>query len=324
MAFAPVRKFTMDRRQFIKMTGAFGLASPLLSFDQLLAADKCEWVIPEIKKTAKDVQPGVLQYWIDGLHLGTRSDIKSRANVAVFMDLKQTDTSFVEAVLLVGPDKNTLGARYFDATMKMKDGHVPYVIFDNITLDATKTYSVIFTVREGSNVHLYTGAIDKPEISRLNTAFLPQQMRDDFKTFLVGNTANPTPGLITTPFQYYTQNGLSAHCARGRFLDIQANGSFQINIDFMHGDVKAEHYMRYFLVMDPVGRLLGFHKRSFGDPNNNGNGANTWTLSAITETQKTQFNIPPLQVADIRDCPYVMIYTEDSFDAIARSSIRLR
>ncbi len=209
--------------------------------------------------------------------------------------------------------------------MKMLDGHVPYVRFENLELDHTKDYYCVYTVRSGSTLKLYTAKIEKPETSRLNTTWLPQTMRNDFKNFLVGGE-NQTPGLLTTQFQFYTLNGLAAHTARGRVTEMASDGkSFKVNIDFMHGDAAADHYMRYFIVMDPVGRLLGVVKRAqMGDAAGGAVVGQTVNVTPITDKQKEDMGIPDLQVANIADCPYIQFYTEDSYDAIARNMIRLR
>lgn len=323
MAFAKVETYTMDRRQLLRMTGSMGVAAgaayicPELAY----AAEQCDKLTisdSEIKTTKLSKE---LQYWIDGLHFGNRSDLKSRANLSLFMDLKQDANQFVETVVIMDSQKKILGVRYFDSSNKMLDGRVPYVVFDNIELDHTQTYRVIYTVRSGTNLILYSAQIVNPEISRLNTTFLPKKMVDDFKTFLVGNKENKTPGLITTQYQFYTVNGLSAHTARGRVVDMAADGSsFKVNIDFMHADVGPDHYMRYFIVMDPVGRLLGFFKRQY----NQGGASGTLDVVKITPLQKADYAIPDLQVANIADCPYIQLYTEDSYDAVARSVLRFR
>jgi hypothetical protein len=229
-------------------------------------------------------------------------------------------------VVLLDAAKTTIGARYFDSSMKMIDhGYVPYVRFENVELDPTATYTCIYSVRTGSNLKLYTSSIVKPTISTLNTTFLPQTMRNDFQTFLAGNSVNPTPGLITTEFQFYTANGLHLHCARGRVTDMAADGSsFKVNIDFMHGDAAVDHYMRYFIVMDPVGRILGFHKRTSMTDTTQVVGGNTVDVTKIDDMTRATFNVPDLQIGNIADCPYIQFYTEDSYDAVARNMIRLR
>lgn len=323
MAFAKVQTYTMDRRQLMRLTGSMGVAAgaSYIFPDVAHAAEQCEKISisdSELKVTQLSKE---LQYWIDGLHFGKRTDLRSRANLSLFMDLRQEADRFVESVILLDQQKRVLGVRYFDKSTKMLDGRVPYVVFDNIELDQTQTYRVIYSVNSGNNIILYSAQIVNPEISRLNTTFLPKKMVDDFKTFLVGNKENKTPGLITTQYQFYTLNGLSAHTARGRVVDMAADGSsFKINIDFMHSDAGPDHYMRYFIVMDPVGRLLGFFKRQY----NQGGSFGSLDVVKITPQQQAEYSIPDLQVANIADCPYIQIYTEDSYDAIARSVLRFR
>lgn len=327
MAFVKTSIYEMDRRQLLKMTGTYGIGATFLSPSELFAQGMCEKIVIDNGEFSATQAGATLQFWIDGLHFPGMSTVKSRANITLFMDLHQTAVSHVESVVLMDSAKRTMGSRFFDSSMKMQDGHVPYVRFENVELDGSKTYYCVYTVRSGKTVRLYTAEIKNPQISRLNTTWLPELMRGDFKIFLLGNQTNPTPGLITTQFQYYTMNGLTNHCARGRVKEIQSDGSFKVNIDFMHDDSGPDHFMRYFIVMDPVGRLLGFHKRT-GPTDTNGvtkfGGADTVDVVPLTADQKDKFAIPDLQVADIRDCPYIQFYTEDSFDAIARNMIRLR
>lgn len=327
MAYAKTDVYQMDRRHMLKMTGTgMGIGAAMTALPhELFAQGMCEKIVIENGEFKATQAGALLQFWIDGLHFGARTDVKSRANITLFMNLTQTAISHVESVVLMDPAKRTIGSRFFDQSMKMRDGRVPYVRFENVELDATKTYYCVYTVRSGSTVKLYTAEIKNPEVSRLNTTWLPEKMRNDFKTFLVGSKVNPTEGLITTQFQFNTLNGLTNHCARGRVSEMASNGStFKINIDFMHADSGPTHYMRYFIVMDPVGRLLGFHKREPGDPTNNGGGNLTWNVTAIDAALKAEYDVADIQIGNIADCPYVQFYTEDSYDAIARNMIRLR
>lgn len=334
MAFAKTDVYEIDRRALLKITGTMGIAVGFMP-SELHAAGQCEKLVTDNGSYTATQAGATLQFWIDGLHMGVTnsagklvgsSNVKSRANITLFMDLSQTSVAHVESVVLMGPNKELLGARYFDSSMKMRDGHVPYVRFENIELDHTKDYYCVYSVRSGSKLSLYTSKIEKPETSRLNTTWLPTTLRNDFKTFLLGNQANPTPGLLTNQFQFYTVNGLATHTARGRVKEMASDGkSFKVNIDFMHGDAAADHYMRYFIVMDPVGRLLGVVKRNqMGDQAGGAVVGSTVNVSQITDAQKASLGIPDLQVANIADCPYIQFYTEDSYDAIARNMIRLR
>ncbi len=103
--------------------------------------------------------------------------------------------------------------------------------------------------------------------------------------------------------------------------------------------------MRYFIVMDPVGRFLGLVRRSSNLDTNfpQGDSAQVARVSKISAADQDTFkfgfttaeqanapNAVPdpaklvFQIGDIRDCPYVQIYTEDVYDALSRTTIRLR
>jgi hypothetical protein len=367
-------KYTMDRRQLLKLTGAMGIGVTFLDPEKLYAADpaNCEKIKIDNSGSKFEQTQGSIYYWIDGNNFGHRTNVKSRANISVFITLKQKDSAFVESVVLIDEAGKVLGARYLDASMKMvRGGFPPYVRFENIEIDPKKTYKVIYAVKDGFQTSLYVTALSPKELpvgrtasenSALNESinWLPNKMRTDFSYFLIEgpNTPSKTPGLFTTPFQFYTDNGLDNHCSRGVVKEIGSDGSFKVNVEFMHGDTTETHFMRYFVIMDPVGRLLGFHKRDFKDTAGKNSATNlvapgshvevmslekdtrtcfdpTANNGAGAQTTKTKvdfYNIKDpnrpaednIQIADIRDCPYIQIYTEDSFDAMARSIIRLR
>jgi hypothetical protein len=347
MALAKMKSWLVDRRSFLQASGALGVGAVMMSPEQLFAQEMCE----DLSKSTPDpvnpeTQQRTLQYWIDGVFFSSgRSNLLARANVACFMDLNQTVGEFVEAVALLDSNNNTLAARWFDASMKTLAGKVPYVIFDNLLLVYGASYKVAYTVRKGSNLILYTASFNA-EPTRLSTSFMPPAVRRDFTSFLVGNEQRQIhQGQVTTPFQFYTRNGLGTHSARGRVREIGSDGSFSVDIDFMHGDAGAYHYMRYFIVMDPVGRFLGLVRRSgSGDPNFPQGGSDqvarvgkisqadqsTFQFGFTTTEQATAPNAVPdpaklvFQIGDIRDCPYVQVYTEDVYDALAKTTIRLR
>ena len=348
MALAKMKSWLVDRRSFLQASGAFGVGAVMLSPEQLFAQGMCE----DLSKRESDpvnpeTQQRTLQYWIDGIFFSSgRSNLLARANVACFMDLNQTPGEFVEAVALLDANNNTIAARWFDASMRTMAGKVPYVTFDNLLLVHGAAYKVAYTVRKGSNLILYTASFNA-EPTRLNTSFMPPVVRADFSSFLLGGTQARQlhQGQVTTPFQFYTRNGLGTHSARGRIREIGSDGSFSVDIDFMHGDGGPNHYMRYFIVMDPVGRFLGLIRRSSNLDTNfpQGDSAQVARVSKISAADQATFqfgfstaeqasapNAVPdpaklvFQIGDIRDCPYVQIYTEDVYDALARTTIRLR
>jgi hypothetical protein len=372
-------KYTMDRRQLLKLTGAMGIGVTFLDPEKLYAADpaNCEKIKIDDSGSKFEQTQGSIYYWIDGNNFGHRTNVKSRANISVFITLKQKDSAFVESVVLIDETGKVLGARYLDASMKMvRGGFPPYVRFENIEINPKKVYKVIYAVKDGFQTSLYVTSLSPKELPTGRTAsensalnesinWLPNKMRTDFSYFLVEgpNTPSKTPGLFTTPFQFYTDAGLDNHCSRAVIKEIGSDGNFKINVEFMHDDSRlpngtydpnSTHFMRYFVIMDPVGRLLGFHKRDASDINGKSSATNLvvqgshveimplekdtrtcWDPVAKVQTNKTKvdfYNIKDpnrpaednIQIADIRDCPYIQIYTEDSYDAMARSIIRLR
>jgi hypothetical protein len=370
MPIGKTSKYVLDRRQLLKLTGAMGIGATFIDPETLYAADpaSCEKIKIDDSGSQFEQTQGSIYYWIDGNNYGHRTNVKSRANISVFITLKQKESAFVESVVLIDDKGKVLGARYLDASMKMvRGGFPPYIRFENIEIDSKKVYKVIYSVKDGFQTSLYVTALSPKELppgrtasenSALNESinWLPNKMRTDFSYFLIDgpNTPSKTPGLFTTPFQFYTDNRLDGHCSRGIIKEIGSDGSFKINVEFMHGDADATHFMRYFVIMDPVGRLLGFHKRDASDTNGKNSATNLvasgshveimslekdtrtcWDPVAMAQTTKTKvdfYNIKDpnrpaednIQIADIRDCPYIQIYTEDSYDAMARSIIRLR
>jgi hypothetical protein len=375
--------YRMDRRKMLKLCGAMGVGATFIDPDKLYAADPAICDKIKIESTSADLtqQGSSVFYWIDGVNLRSLSDTKSRVNIAVFITAPQNAVQHVESIVLLDTTTGkTMAARYLDASMKtIRGGYPPIVRFENIELVDNHVYKIVYVVRNKNGADIWVATINTNGTTTLTDTvkWLPQKMRDDFNYFLDANTVNPTPGLFTTPFQFYTDNKLTNHCSRGVIKNIGSDGKFQIDVDFMHGDVNGSttHYMRYFVILDPVGRLLGFHKRDAEDTagkNNNSNMVFTGTGGSFCSvvdllsdnrkcfipskkpngqanpeagagTQGDQLKVeyykiydeqlsaqdrrnPDLNfwIADIRDCPYIQIYTEDSFDAMARSIIRLR
>ncbi|MEY2987044.1 MAG: hypothetical protein RJB13_565, partial [Pseudomonadota bacterium] len=267
-------------------------------------------------------------------------------------------------------------------------GNAPYTIFENLDLDATKDYKVIYVHSDKlENVTAYVHTISKPEPSRFDYKHLSYMSLADRNSQLLPDLAQELEatnqyhfaasdeknGYITTPYGV-TQGG--PHTCRARILKIEGlgakegakniEGDFQIEVEFMHGGESETHFMRYFLVLDPVGRILGGVRRLVGDgldaagkrkvlvkrgfhtpihPSQsagidkvysfNGNdygrlhgkiqidrkdATKTEDIKALDDKKIAQY----ITSMNILDCPFVTIYTDDRFHAIARSCLRLR
>lgn len=317
------KKYSFDRRSFISRSSKIGFFTLLLqgfsnrSFSQ--DAGKCNESSETntlVPKPSDD-----LLVWVDGLFLDNRSNVKVNASISMYLPFIQKAESFIEKVFILDNSANILGARFYDSSDQMSGGNFPYVIFENLEIDSNSSYEILYQIKNGSNIELFRYTLNKPIKSRLNTDYLPQLMRDDFSVFIGSN-----PGFITSPYEFYTDNSLALHSARGTVKDIGSDGTFRVDIELMHGDANQGHFMRYFIVTDPVGRILGALKRTFGQtPNTSVNGQAAMIVSQISESdRKNIWKIPQDQVGNINDCPYIQIFTEDVFDALARSTIRLR
>ena len=222
-----------------------------------------------------------------------------------------------------------IAAYYYDATTKMSTGHVPFVIFENIELDHTQSYRVFYVVKKGSESLLYLHEIANPSRSSMNSHFLPELIRQDFVQFIY----EKTPGLLTNPFQFYTQNGIDTHSAKGHILDIGSDGSIKVDMELMHGDSNESHFMRYFMILDPVGRIVGYVKRDW-DPSvgtrgaatevtGTKGGAGSMIVEQLSAAQISQLGLKESQIGNVNDATFLRFATEDIFDALAMSVYRL-
>jgi len=318
-----------DRREFVKLTGAAGIFA-------LVAKDALGAECPKESKIGTG-----LQFWLDGLHMegiDPVTDVISNATLAIYSsDHNMSPASYVESVTLVDSVSGTpLAVKYFRATDKTSTGKTPYVIFENLTLKYAGRYLAIYTVKSGEKLILHTYDLAKATRS---TFAQPQvriplgvknKMGASGGMALLKDTYPDYVGTITSPYIYYTQNGLEAHAAKSVVQSITSDGKFSIVIDPMHADVNAGHFMRYFIVADPVGRLLGLVERTYvvgGAPVTSQLVKELASDPALINTLKMEVagdTWTASDIANINDCPYIQIITEDAYDAIARQVVRLR
>ena len=87
----------------------------------------------------------------------------------------------------------------------------------------------------------------------------------------------------------------------------------------MHKDVSPDHFMRYFLVTDPVGRILAIKKRTFQDGLEE-----SCTLSSLTEEERNFWGVTQDYIPKINDCPFVLIFMEDVQEVLTMGLLWLR
>jgi len=242
-----------------------------------------------------------LMFWIDGPMNsrlpGYSGGLATRARISIAYDLIESNNHYVESVSLVekeGSNRTLLQQVHYGPGMGTVTGRQPYTVFENLNLKTASnvTYEVIYvTVRttpSGQVVEYLKLDITHAEPSRFDyahiasiaeagnqfAAFMLDDIRSTNQYYFQGsanpqhsNSALQKSGYVTTPFGATFE---SVHTARAWVKKIAPRGAtdagdFEIEVDFMHGDAGDAHYMRYFLVLDPVGRVLGGVRRTFGD-----------------------------------------------------------
>jgi hypothetical protein len=290
------KEFLMERRTFLKWSAAAAVAGSVIDIDAALAAGECK-AVGDISSAASSVLTKTpsnagkeLLYWIDGpMNTGLPGynaaaglqTLQTRARLSCTMNMLHTAASFVESVSLVedqAGSKTLIAQTFYGPSAGTITGRAPYTVFENLELDYNKIYQILYVKNVGGMITVYQHTIENPEPSRFDYKHAPGELSQQAESFmpdLVGElresnryrfTSDRTKtGYVTTPFGT-TRPG---HHARAHIKNIVTSGDnkgdFEIEIDFMHGDSSDAHYMRYFLVLDPVGRVLGGVRRIHGD-----------------------------------------------------------
>jgi hypothetical protein len=242
----------------------------------------------------------------------------------------------------------------------------PYVVFDRLNLVEGAPLHVTYVRRIGTKATIYQYKIDGKDAgpSRLDFTHLPPLARStlssDFLGEILGGEATNDPlnrgshsyvkkglplsndnerqaAIPAYPFNgsggyvanaYYNQRPVPLHSVRVRPVSINSNGNFRFEIEKMHGDINLGHYMRYFLVLDPVGRILGGLRRdhtgtTYDKGFGNTDGANSYIVGdgSVENAKAMNFKVSSYKITDM---PHVQIITEDVLDAIGRITYRIR
>ena len=392
------KQYTIERRTFLKLSAAAAAAGVVIDFEAAAADGACKEVADVVKEGDAPLSMMAsaagkeLLYWIDGpMNSGlptypSTGGILTRARLSLTMPIDHNKAlGWIESVTLA-EGMSVIAQAFYGSSAGTVTGKAPYTVFENLDLDTTKEYKVIYVKSDSVEaLTAYVHTIKNPEPSRFDYShfaymgadrdmhYLPALAKEleasNQYHFAADDTKN---GYVTTPY------GVSIggpHTCRAHILSIDGEGAkdssnnniqgnFDIEVDFMHGDTgDSSHYMRYFLVLDPVGRILGGVRRIHGDgvsgkvlikrgfhtpihPSESagitevykdGNGKSygrlhgtiqvdrndatkTETIKALDAAQVKQY----ITSMNILDCPFVTIYTDDRFHAIARCCLRLR
>lgn len=310
----------LNRRQFNRFFGAFGLLginAPKTNIAKAQGTDPCEEANVDIvgSETALTCPPKKCFFWIHGMYF-PGANLKVRANIAFLLKFPQLPESYIDKVVFADGDKKTLAVRYFDPSDKISSGYPPYIIINNINLDSHRRFFLVFQLRQGNQTFIYRKTLSGFELkrSRLTGTQLPANLRYELE--------QSHDGFISSPFKFKSSLDRSlivSHSVKAQILELSKDNRFKIQISFPHEDVDDSHYMRYFIVTDPVGRILGLYKRRFNDGK-----SKSIVVGSLTENERNSWNLVKDHVAKINDCPYIMVFVEDVKEAIGQTIIWLR
>lgn len=251
-----------------------------------------------------------ISFWVGGFSYSTPG-INTRASLAILLKEPQTNTSYIDKVVLTTSDSIIIAASYFSATDKISTGYLPYLIYNNLSFSGSKYFLYIQQQANGKvQRYRYTFTQNSLAHSTLNGLQLPAKVRGELN-------ADPLSGNVSSLYSYPEKVDMSKHIVQAQFVFLSKNNAFSIKIRSMHKDVSVSHYMRYFIVTDPVGRILGLHRRNPGE-------LDDCIVSNLTEAERSTWGLTQDKVAKINDCPYVMIFCDDVQEAIAMTTLWLR
>lgn len=255
-----------------------------------------------------------ISYWVDGFRF--EDGIDHRASLAILIKHQQSKTSYIDKIVFTDSEKNTVSARYFSADDKIASDYLPYLIFSKLSLRSDRFHLYLQIREDGfAKKYRYTFSQSTLKKSKLSNMDLPADVRFDLQkshTGIVSNSYFFRSSLLP-------DKGLEKHRVDISLLELSSDNQFKIKINFTHADVSPTHFMRYFLVTDPVGRILGLYKRPFGE----GPGKSV-LVSALTEKERESWGLTKNKIAKINDCPYVLIFTDDAQEALMKSTLWLR
>ncbi len=251
-----------------------------------------------------------INYWVGGFSYKTPG-LNSRASLAILLKEPQTNATYIDKVVLTTADSAIVAASYFSATDKISTGYLPYLIYNNLSFSSAK-YFLYIQQQASGQIQRYRYTFTQSSLTRstLNGIQLPAKVRGELNM-------DPLFGTISSLFSYPEKVDMSKHIVQAQFVFLSKNNAFSIKIKSMHKDVSINHYMRYFIVTDPVGRILGLHRRNPGE-------LDDCIISNLTEADRNTWGLTQDKVGKINDCPYVMIFCDDVQEVIAMTTLWLR
>ncbi len=267
--------------------------------------------------------PDDIQIWVDGFR--TNASGTRRANLAILIKRDQSAAAYVNIVYLVRKDSDVVssGFRYFDSGDRLQAGYPPYIIFNNIDLSLSDRFSLVYSVRTADQDLGYVRTITSAELkrSRLNK---PEVLGPIIKEDLYTAHNKGIPSSLIEFSSLIKATELPKTQLSCKFLKFDGKDVFVLQVNFIKPDVAPTSYNRYFMITDPVGRIISVVKREAPKV-----GETSVMLAPLTEKDRVSWRITQDQVAKLSDCPYIMVFAdyisaEPADRMIAKAIIYLR
>lgn len=327
-SFAFLRNLA-HRRHFFK--GALASASLPFVWAQMCHAQSegapCKDAL-DIKMSEDSVGLSETQlfHWLQG------SLTTGRGSVSLFFALRQSNEEFVDKVVLADESRETLGVRYLSANDRTVQGYVPYILFENIPFLSGKYFVFVRRIKGGrSTIYRYTFDAARFKQSNLDNFAFPRPLRDELLANFKGQVSTffqQSKRLFQStscrPEYWKLDTCFAEHHVRASLKRPAKGKGFQILVEFVHPDYSKEHYLRNFVLTDPVGRLLAWKRREFEEKPKGSLSKGSVILEPLQAEDIATYRIPKLLIASLEDCPYVMLFSEDGRDALSQRLITLR
>jgi hypothetical protein len=312
----PYSKSTeITRRDFGKITGLFAILS-----SAVFAQEDCT-LSTDIKDNEEAIllSDWQLRYWMSG------NFFESDFNLTLHLDFSLiANDEYIRKIVLTDSGKNTIAARYITSNTSRS-----YFFFDQISVNERLDIMVLTQQKETTKIYRYTWTSDKLQAPKVSDLRLPTKINNEIKAL--------KDQVISNHMHYARSQIIDLHCQQfppadttkkitcQRIVHISwdllardTNNNFTLKVFFSQTELNPTSYLRYFILTDPVGRILAVSKR------NHEGKENFILLQNISAKDRKSLGLTSAAPAMINECPYVLLFVEYSDTMLSQTTISLR
>ena len=228
-------------------------------------------------------------------------DMGERGRVALGVRLDLPKGSFIDRMVFTDASMYPFGVRYFDASSG-GDNRFLYFILDQLSLFDSKYHLYLRVLNSdtksstGSNHRIFRKTFAEVQRGVISSSDFYGNWNPLGKQYEVMTPYALPKKLLRacvaseTPYQECLASQFIRRCTLKK---VTSDGSFLLSLDF------SNQLTGFFLVLDPVGRPLAIAQAELGQE-----GA---FLIGSQGSLIRQYGVDRKHIADIRDCPYLMV-----------------